>query len=329
MTAPVYSPVPASPVTAAASAIPQKAAALRAGSYRLPLGKKTYILGILNVTPDSFSDGGRYFSVAEALTQAEKLIAAGADILDIGGESTRLGSRKIPVQEEIDRIRPVIAQLSGRLNVPISVDTFKPAVAEAALSAGAVIINDIAGLMSDPRMAEVAARYQAGVIVMHNAALYRKGHPAATVFTNLPQLPDLIVEELRRLPLLAATRRYLELGCTRALEAGLSSEQLILDPGIGFGLMTDESIDLMASLDQLQVFDDLKLPVLAGPSRKRFIGELLDRPLEERAVGTAAAVAAAIARGADFVRVHDVETVAQTTRVCDAILRRPRTGGRD
>ena len=328
MSAPVISSVPGYPGHSAPGANSQKVTALRAGSYRLPLGKKTYILGILNVTPDSFSDGGRYFSVAEALTQAERLIAAGADILDIGGESTFLGSRKIPVQEEIERIRPVIAQLSGRLNVPISVDTFKPAVAEAALSAGAVIINDITGLLADPRMAEVAARYRAGVVVMHNAALYRKGHPAATVFTNLPELPEPLTAELRRLPLLQATRRYLELGCTRALEAGLTSEQLILDPGIGFGLMTDESIDMMATLDQLQIFDDLTLPVLAGPSRKRFIGDLLGRPLEERAVGTAAAVAAAIARGADFVRVHDVEIVAQTTRVCDAVLRRPHAGGR-
>ncbi len=299
---------------------------LRAGSYKLPLGKKTYICGILNVTPDSFSDGGRYFSISEALTQAERLVEQGADILDIGGESTRPGSRKIPIQEEINRIRPVIAQLASRLNVPISVDTFKPEVAEAALSAGAVIINDVTGLLSDPRMAEVAVRYRAGVILMHNAALYRKGHPAASIFTNLPAIPEAWANELRQLPLIDATRRYLKFGYDQALAAGMSSKQIVLDPGIGFGLMTDESLELLADIDQLQIDPNYKLPVMTGPSRKRFIGELLGRPLDERAVGTGAAAAAAIARGADIVRVHDVETVAQVTRVCDAILRRPRSG---
>lgn len=305
---------------------PVPTAFLRAGSYKLPLGKKTYLVGILNVTPDSFSDGGRYFSVSEALTQAENLVAQGADILDIGGESTRLGAPRISAAEEINRIRPVIAQLASRLKVPISVDTFKPEVAEAALSAGAVIINDVTGLLSDPRMAEVAVRYQAGVILMHNAALYRKGHPAASIFTNLPALPESMANELRQLPLIDSTRRFLKLGIDRALEAGLSIEHLILDPGIGFGLLTDESLELLSSLDQLQPGSAHRLPVLAGPSRKRFIGELIGRPLSDRAIGTGAAVAAAIARGADFVRVHDVDTVTQITRVCDAILRRPITG---
>lgn len=304
-----------------------KAQLFQAGSFNLPLGKKTYILGILNVTPDSFSDGGRYFSVAEALTQAERLIAAGADILDIGGESTRPGSRRISVQDEIERIRPVVAQLASRVNVPISIDTFKPEVAEAALSAGASIINDVTGLLAFPEMADVVHRYQAGIILMHNAALYRKGHPAASVFTNLPAIPDRIANELQQLPLLEATRRFLQMGCERALNAEIRPAQIIIDPGIGFGLLTDESLEAIADIDQLQCMPGFNLPIMAGPSRKRFIGELLGRPLEDRAVGTAAAVAAAIARGADFVRVHDVETVAQTTRMCDAILRRPRLGG--
>lgn len=298
----------------------------KAGKFTLPLGRKTYIAGILNVTPDSFSDGGQFFKPDEALRQAERLIADGADILDIGGESTRPGSRKVTVEEEIERIRPVIAQLASRFSVPISVDTFKAEVAEAALSAGATIVNDVTGLLADPRMADVVARMKAGVILMHNAVLYRQGHPSATVFTNLPVLPEAVAEPLRQLHLLAATRRYLALGCQRAFEAGVSDEQIILDPGIGFGLLTDESLTLIAELEQIQCLPGMKLPLLVGPSRKRFIGEILDRPLADRAVGTAAAVAAAIARGADFVRVHDVATVAQTTRMCDAILRRTLSG---
>jgi dihydropteroate synthase len=283
-------------------------ALFKAGHYQLKLGQKTYIVGILNVTPDSFSDGGRFVNLDDALRQAERLIAEGADILDIGGESTRPGSQKVSVTEEINRIRPVIAQLASRFSVPVSVDTFKSDVAEAALSAGATIVNDVTGLMGDHRMAEVVARMKAGVILMHNAIL-----------------PETMAEPLRQLELLAATRAFLALGCQRALEAGVTVEQIILDPGVGFGLLTDESIALMAELEQIQCLPGVQLPLLVGPSRKRFIGELLDRPLADRSVGTAAAVAASIARGADFVRVHDVDTVAQTTRLCDAILRRPGT----
>ncbi|MDD2534716.1 MAG: dihydropteroate synthase [Eubacteriales bacterium] len=315
------------PMIVSSSQNPTNANLFQAGSFSLPLGKKTYILGILNITPDSFSDGGRYLNVAQALSQAERLIDAGADILDIGGESTRPGSRRVSVQAEIERIRPVIAQLASRVKVPISVDTFKPEVAEAALSAGATIVNDVTGLLAYPQMADVVTRYQAGIILMHNAALYRTGHPAASVFTNLPAIPSSIVHELRRLPLLEATRRFLQIGCDTALHAGVRPTQIILDPGIGFGLLTDESLELIAEIENIQCLPDQRLPILAGPSRKRFIGELLGRPLEDRAVGTAAAVAAAIARGADFVRVHDVDTVAQAARVCDAILRRPRLGG--
>ncbi len=303
-------------------------ALFKAGHFRLPLGRKTYIAGILNVTPDSFSDGGKYFKIDQALRQAERLIAEGADILDIGGESTRPGSQKVAVDDEINRIRPVIAQLASRFNVPISVDTFKSEVAEAALSAGATIVNDVTGFLADGRMAEVAARMNAGVILMHNAVLYRQGHPSATVFTNMPLLPEALAEPLRQLDLFAATRRYLAMGCQRAIDAGITTEQIILDPGVGFGLMTDESIALMAELEQIQCLPGLHLPMLVGPSRKRFIGDLLDRPLNDRAIGTAAAVAASIARGADFVRVHDVETVAQTVRLCDAILRRPARGAK-
>ena len=298
----------------------------RAGRHILPLGRKTYIAGILNITPDSFSDGGKFFKLDEALVQAERLIAEGADILDIGGESTRPGSRKVAVDQEIDRIRPVIAQLASRFDVPISVDTFKADVAEAALSAGATIVNDVTGFLADSRMAQVVASQNAGAILMHNAVLYRQGHPSATVFTNMPLLPEAIAEPLRRLELLAATRQYLALGCERAFAAGITADRIILDPGVGFGLMTDESIALIAELDAIQCLPGQRLPVLVGPSRKRFIGDLLDRPLNDRATGTAAAVAAAIARGADFVRVHDVDVVTQTVRLCDAILRRPGRG---
>jgi dihydropteroate synthase len=297
----------------------------RAGCFQLDLGKRTWVMGILNITPDSFSDGGRYAEPSLAIARAREMVEQGADLIDIGGESTRPGSAVIPTSVEINRIVPIVAQLAQTLNVPLSVDTFKSEVAEAALSAGATIINDVTGLLGDPRMAEVAARHRAGLVLMHNAVLYRRGQPVADVFTNLPELPDSIRSELTALDLLAAVRHFLFLGCQRAMDAGIEPDQLMLDPGIGFGLLSEESLELIDRLGEIQCLPGLRLPVLAGPSRKRFIGELLGRPPEDRAIGTAAAVSASIARGADVVRVHDVEVVAQTTRICDAILRRTGT----
>lgn len=294
----------------------------QAGHFKLPLGHRTYVVGILNITPDSFSDGGRYDSLPAAILQAEQLIASGADILDIGGESTRPGSVPVSVSDEIKRIVPVIERLARTCQVPLSVDTFKAEVAEAALAAGASIINDVTGLLGDPDMAQVVARHGAGLILMHNPVLYRKEHPAAAAFTNMPWMDEKISARFAGQDLLVATRLFLGMGVDRAFAAGLDRSQIILDPGIGFGLTTDESLDLIRSLDQIQLDASQRLPVLVGPSRKRFIGDILGKPVLERLNGTIAASVASIACGADFVRVHDVAPVVEAVRVSDAILRR-------
>jgi dihydropteroate synthase len=294
----------------------------QARHHKLPLGSRTYVVGILNITPDSFSDGGRFDSLPEAMLQAEQLIASGADILDIGGESTRPGSVAVAASDEIQRVVPVIKQLAQTCQVPLSVDTFKAEVAEAALAAGASIINDVTGLLGDPDMAQVVARHGAGLILMHNPVLYRKGHPAAAAFTNMPCFDAQTAARFDGLSLLAATRLFLDLGMDRALAAGIDRNRIIVDPGIGFGLTTDESLDLIHSLGQIQLGASQCLPVLIGPSRKRFIGDILGKPVQERLNGTIAASVAAIACGADFVRVHDVAPVAEAVCVSDAILRR-------
>lgn len=294
----------------------------QARHHKLPLGSRTYVVGILNITPDSFSDGGRFDSLPAAMLQAEQLIASGADILDIGGESTRLGSVAVAASDEIQRVVPVIKQLARTCQVPLSVDTFKAEVAEAALAAGASIINDVTGLLGDPDMAQVVARHGAGLILMHNPVLYRKGHPAAVIFTNMPCFDAQTAARFDGLSLLAATRLFLDLGMDRALAAGIDRNRIIVDPGIGFGLTTDESLDLIHSLGQIQLGASQCLPVLIGPSRKRFIGDILGKPVQERLNGTIAASVAAIACGADFVRVHDVAPVAEAVCVSDAILRR-------
>ena len=294
----------------------------QARHHKLPLGSRTYVVGILNITPDSFSDGGRFDSLPAAMLQAEQLIASGADILDIGGESTRPGSVAVAASDEIQRVVPVIKQLAQTCQVPLSVDTFKAEVAEAALAAGASIINDVTGLLGDPDMAQVVARHGAGLILMHNPVLYRKGHPAAAAFTNMPCFDAQTAARFDGLSLLAATRLFLDLGMDRALAAGIDRNRIIVDPGIGFGLTTDESLDLIHSLGQIQLGASQCLPVLIGPSRKRFIGDILGKPVQERLNGTIAASVAAIACGADFVRVHDVAPVAEAVCVSDAILRR-------
>ncbi len=293
----------------------------QAGPCKLPLGLRTYVVGILNVTPDSFSDGGRFATLSAAIAQAEHLIAAGADILDIGGESTRPGSTRVTAADEIKRIVPVIASLSRTCQVPLSVDTFKSEVAEAALSAGATIINDVTGFLGDPAMARVAAWHGAGVILMHNPVLYRKEHPAAAGFTTMPGLDEVTAGRFSGLDLLAAARLFLSMGVDQALSLGIDRSRIVLDPGIGFGLTTEESLNLIYSLEQIQVDANERLPVLIGPSRKRFIGDILGKPVPERLNGTIAASVASIARGADFVRVHDVGPVAEAVRVSDAILR--------
>jgi len=264
------------------------------GKYRLPIGKKTYIMGILNVTPDSFSDGGSYKTVDEAVNRAKKMISEGAHIIDVGGESTRPGYTPVDISEEISRVIPVIERLVKETDVPISIDTYKSPVAEKALQAGAHIVNDIWGLQKDPLMAEIAAKYGAAVIVMHNQD--------EKVYNNLM---DDIVNFLRR---------SIEI----AEKAGINKNSIMIDPGIGFGKTFEQNLETMRRLSELK---SLCKPVLLGTSRKSMIGNVLDLPVDKRIEGTAATVAIGIASGVDVVRVHDVKEMALVAKMSDAIIR--------
>ncbi len=273
----------------------------RCGKHTFPLGKRTYVVGILNVTPDSFSDGGSFFSTQAALNQAARLIDAGADLIDIGGESTRPQASPVGAQEEMRRILPVIRALAQTGDTVLSVDTYKPAVAQAALEAGASVINDTMGLHQKGDMARVAARYGAGLIVMYNARI----DPAPPG----QQKPDLLDHMIR----------FFQRSLDRAQAAQLSADRIILDPGIGFGVSTAQSIRM---IQELACFEQLGYPLLVGPSRKRFIGESLPDGQPDRLMGTAAAVAISIARGADFVRVHDVSALMDLVRMTDVLCRK-------
>jgi dihydropteroate synthase len=280
---------------------------LNFGRFSLELGSRACIMGILNTTPDSFSDGGRFNTLDAALAHGRDLVAAGAGILDIGGESTRPFSQPVPEQEELDRTIPVIEALAARVEVPISIDTVKARVAREALKAGASIINDVSAFEMDPAMAGVAAESGAPVILMH-----MKGTPE-TMQTN-PRYDDLMGE----------ITDYLLARAALALKMGISKDRIILDPGIGFGKTLDHNLVLIHKLSQLL---DLGYPVLMGPSRKSFIQTLLTDPPEKKVspgdvrteTGTLAAVGACLMNGAHIVRVHDVATVSAFTRVIDAI----------
>jgi dihydropteroate synthase len=266
--------------------------------YTLPFtwGARTYVMGIINVTPDSFSGDGLARDVSAAVAQARAFVAAGADLLDVGGESTRPGHEPVDEATELARVVPAVRAIAAAASVPISVDTSKAAVAEAALEAGARVVNDVWALAADPRMAAVVAHAGVPVVLMHNQE--------GTHYRDL--VPDVIAA-------LAAHVRFAE-------EAGISRAQIIVDPGIGFGKTAEHNLEVIDRLDELKV---LGLPILLGPSRKRFIGRILgDAPPEQRLEGTAAAVAIGIARGADIVRVHDVEAMVKVARVADAITRR-------
>jgi len=259
-------------------------------------------MGVLNVTPDSFSDGGQYFEPARALERAEQLIAEGADILDVGGESTRPGSAEVGAEEEIRRVVPLVAALAGRVSVPLSVDTTKARVAREALAAGAEIINDISGLRFEPALADEAARAGAALVLMHSRGTRETMH-------TLPPVADALAEvtESLRASVAEAERR------------GVARTRIAVDPGIGFGKSQEQNVELLARLDLFAAaFPDL--PVLVGTSRKRFVGALLGgAPVDERLHGTMATVTAAVLRGAGVVRVHDVRAAVDTVRVADAI----------
>jgi len=268
----------------------------------LDLAGRTHVMGILNVTPDSFSDGGLYAHTDKALAHAREMAAAGADILDIGGESTRPGARPLPEEEELHRIIPVIERLSAELTLPISVDTYKAKVAKKAFEAGASIVNDISGLRFSPDMARVAADFGAVVIIMHI-----KGTPRD--MQQAPVYSDVVGEVLS----------YLDEGIDIAVKAGVDREKVLIDPGIGFGKTLEHNLAILGRLDE---FRGLGRPIVLGTSRKKFIGAVLDISVpEQRVDGTAATVALGIERGASVVRVHDVKRMAQVARMTDAIVR--------
>lgn len=292
-----------------------KATRLQIGNHLFEWGKRTYIMGILNVTPDSFSGDGLLKEegdfVSRALTQARRFVAAGADILDIGGESTRPGSQPISAAEELEHILPVLRAVTQELDVPISIDTYKAAVAEAALQAGAQIVNDVWGFHADAAIAEVADRYRATVILMHNRSSWAHAEIKEKLGGRYVGIPyDNLIADIQR--------ELLE-SVAIAHAAGIPDERIILDPGIGFGKSTEQNLELVDRLSEIRA---LGYPILYGPSRKSFIGYTLDLPPYQRLEGTAAAVAVGIVRGADIVRVHDVEAMSRVARMTDAIVRR-------
>jgi dihydropteroate synthase len=274
-------------------------------SCTLVLGQRTLLMGVLNVTPDSFSDGGKFLDPQSAIEHALEMERAGADLLDIGGESTRPGSTGTPAETELARILPVLEGLHGALKIPIAVDTRKSQVAEAAISAGAQMINDISGLRFDPRIAEVAYRRGAPLILMHmrgEPATMQKGPFARDVMKDVTQ--------------------GLRASISKARGAGVRKSQIIIDPGIGFGKSLEQNYELLRKLPELA---KLGYPLLVGTSRKGFLGATLARngkpaPPEERLEGTAATVTASILGGAHIVRVHDVAEMAQVARVADCLL---------
>lgn len=268
---------------------------LKCGGFDLALGKKTYIMGILNVTPDSFSDGGQFEDTNQALNHAIQMVKDGADIIDVGGESTRPGSTYVEVKEEIKRVVPAIESLKKFINKPISIDTYKAEVAEAAIKAGASLVNDVWGLQKDPEMASVVAYHKVPVIIMHN----QDGH----------DYDKDIMETM-----IDFFRKSLDL----AKAAGIKRDQIVIDPGIGFGKNLSQNQEVMRRLDELHV---LNLPILLGISRKSIIGQSLDLPAHERLEGTLALNAFGIEKGVDIIRVHDIKENMRAAQMIDAIVR--------
>jgi dihydropteroate synthase len=279
-----------------------------AGDRTLPIGRRTLLMGILNVTPDSFSDGGEFFSLDKAIAHAEQMIADGADIIDVGGESTRPGGAAIvSADEEMKRVRPVINELAKRFTVPISVDTTKAAVARAALDAGAAIVNDISALRFEPELADEVAKSSAGLVLMHS-----RGGPGE--LHGLPPVADIIDE----------VTMSLRISIEVAEQRGVRRESIVIDPGLGFGKSQEQNIELLAKLDQIvAAFPDF--PLLIGTSRKSFLGRILadtggnPAPSDQRLHATMASTTAAILKGATIVRVHDVKAAAETIRVADSL----------
>jgi dihydropteroate synthase len=274
---------------------------IRARDRIVDLGVRTAVMGILNVTPDSFSDRGRFFGLEAAVERAWKIVDEGADILDIGGESTRPGSVGVPIEEELRRVLPILEALGGTFPIPISIDTSKAQVARAALERGASIINDISSFQRDPDMGAVAAEYGAAAVLMH-----MRGEPG-----NMQSMPPSV-------DILGDIQAWAKEAVERALKSGVSADRIILDPGIGFGKTAAQNSEILRNLHVLAAEG---FPILVGTSRKSFIGSILKKPAGELVFGTGATVAASIIFGAHIVRVHDVAEVREVADVTDVIVR--------
>lgn len=271
-------------------------------NFNFDFSLKTYVMGVLNVTPDSFSDGGLYLSKNRAVEHALKMQDEDADIIDIGGESTRPGAERVSAKEEIKRVVPVIEKLVKKIKIPISIDTYKSAVAKAALSAGASIVNDISGLRFDTKMPEVVARYQVPVVIMHIKGTPKNMQKDPAYKALIPEIMD-----------------YLRGGIEIAQRAGVAKDKIIIDPGIGFGKTVEHNLEIIKYLNEFTGFEK---PILLGPSRKSFIGKTLgDLTVTERFEGTAAAIAIGIFNGANIVRVHDVKAMVRVAKIADGIKR--------
>ncbi|WP_421382591.1 dihydropteroate synthase [Bacillus salacetis] len=273
---------------------------IKAGPYQLEYQKQTLIMGILNVTPDSFSDGGKYNALEQAVQRAKEMAAEGADIIDVGGESTRPGHAPVSEEDEIQRVCPIIEAISREVDVPISIDTYKAGTARKALEAGAHIINDVWGAKKEPEIARVAAEFNAPIILMHNRDNMDYSDFVADALKDVQESVDI------------------------ALKAGVPKENIILDPGIGFAKDLKLNLEMMRNLDRLV---EMGYPVLLATSRKRMIGTILDLPVEERMEGTGATVCFGIQKGCQLVRVHDVKEMKRMAVMMDAMLGKGEYGG--
>jgi dihydropteroate synthase len=271
----------------------QKDARARRDAFLGKIGSRAVIMGILNLTPDSFSDGGRFHSLDTALTQVKKMVADGCDIVDVGGESTRPGATPVAEAEELARIEPILGELARVLDAPLSIDTYKAAVARRAAELGAILINDVWGLQHDPGMADAVAETETAVVVMHNRVQRDVG-----------------------IDILSDIRRFFDRSLGLADAAGIPRERIILDPGVGFGKTSRQNVEAVARIDELR---DYGLPVLIGVSRKSFLGSLVDVGIEDRLIATVAANLAAAASGAVIFRVHDVAEHVAAFKVFDTI----------
>ena len=271
-------------------------------NYCLDFSQKTYIMGILNVTPDSFSDGGRYFDKSDAIKRAIQMVEDGADIIDIGGESTRPGSQPLAIEEELRRTLPVIEALTKEIDTPISIDTYKSEVAKRALDAGAAMVNDISGLRFDPEMPKVVSAYKVPVVIMHIKGTPKDMQKNPVYKALIPEIMDYLRDSIRS-----------------AKESGIAEDLIIIDPGIGFGKTFENNLEIIHNLYN---FTLLEKPLLVGPSRKAFIGKILgEAPAKERLEGTAAAIAISVINGANIIRVHDVKEMVKVAKVASAVNR--------